>query len=98
MGKKIFTILCSFFFHLNLCFSIFQSSLKDSRTDALYGHPVPLTAYVLIALYKIETDVSGVSWFSEIPMGQPGSFSILSNIVFFQPFSTQNDQYSIRGL
>ena len=27
----------------------------------MYGHPVPLTAYILIALYKIETDVSGVN-------------------------------------
>lgn len=32
-------------------------------TDYMFGHPIPLTAYVLIALYKIETDVSGVSRF-----------------------------------
>jgi len=31
------------------------------ETEYMFGHPIPLTAYVLIALYKIETDVSGVS-------------------------------------
>lgn len=30
-------------------------------SDALFGDPVPLTAYVLIALYKIEGDVSGAA-------------------------------------
>ncbi|XP_060595854.1 CD109 antigen-like [Ruditapes philippinarum] len=35
---------------------------SQSQTDQMmYGHPVPLTAYVLIALYKIETDVSGAA-------------------------------------
>lgn len=37
------------------------SSLVDNPNQEMYGHPVPLTAYVLIALYKIETDVSGAA-------------------------------------
>ncbi|KAL4235441.1 endopeptidase inhibitor [Mactra antiquata] len=37
------------------------SSQQDNLNQKMYGHPVPLTAYVLIALYKIETDVSGAA-------------------------------------
>ena len=44
-----------------ILFFTFQSSLVDNPNMEMYGHPVPLTAYVLIALYKIETEVSGVS-------------------------------------
>ncbi|KAL3859107.1 hypothetical protein ACJMK2_009340 [Sinanodonta woodiana] len=35
------------------------SSIQDSQNQKLYGHPIPLTAYVLIALYTIGNDLSG---------------------------------------
>ena len=55
---------------------IFQTSLIDSPNQELYGHPVPLTAYVLIALYKIETDVSGVSWWFKICFSYSTIFTV----------------------
>ena len=40
----------------------------------MYGHPVPLTAYILIGLYKIETDVSGVNIVAayKVAVNRPG--------------------------
>lgn len=60
------------------------TSILNSPDEQLLGHPIPLTAYVLIALYKIETDVSGAA-LSCIDKSRQLAAEYLSSEAYFIP-------------